>query len=202
MASQAQRDKLKQLEALSEEEELFDLPVEGGTGLEEFAAIAKAAMSPLHLLLMVRHPNFPLTPGQTLYVKVSGTDRVGELTILENAHLQTPDGVKNSLAAAAEVYMGYTYANRPKSAPNGWNVVKVAGVRPGSYMSLNTLFMEQWSKLSVPVATLVDEEALAQYMVAHHLVTPEELPAYRTNKGGAKGGKLSTTGSKRRGQGK
>lgn len=143
------------------------------------ADLLKIVKSPIYLLLMIRSPQFPLKSGQTLFAntKNSVNRPMVTMTLLDDARIQmSPEVVVDSLSAAAKLAQPW---NRKKSRwPDGWETIRVEGVRPNEYISLNSLFVNYWQRLNLPIEVLLDEEKVAKYMVESNYIDGAAVERY------------------------
>lgn len=169
MASQNQRDKMRQIKAEQEEEDLFglDLEPEVAEGQTDYERLVKLRKSPLHLLLLIHLPDIGLESGQTVYVNTGDPDRTEHLIINDDATITSDLGTFKSLSAASKAHKKDTWA---KGTPDGWETIKIADISyPGKYRSLNTLFVQSHKWTGIPLEILEDEDALYNYLVSMNL---------------------------------
>lgn len=161
------------------------------TSIPDVEVMARATKNHMWLIAGFRSPKFPLRMGQTLYVNVSRKDGPDTMTLKRNATLDTVDGNKVSLDAAERAYHPSTrrqYGHKQdrldegkKGKGNAWTQIRVetpyfsqrrSGYR---YTSLSVLFVDHRDKLAMPVETLVNDAALATYLLEHGWTTAPHL---------------------------
>lgn len=166
MASETQRRRMK-MNKLKEEEEqddLFDLGdldnVSDKRTVDE--RLTTMRKSPLHLLLMLHAPDFPLSPGQYLYVNTSSVDRLAELRLNKDGTLDSDRGHHRTLSSASKEWKKDTWK---KGTPDGWETLKVASdTKPGKYHSINEVFFSGWKYLGVDLDVLESDERLYEHL--------------------------------------
>lgn len=180
MASESDRKRARQLEARQSIDGIFGdlLGDEGEPEISPLERLASLSKAPLHVLLMVKSPKFPLEANDNLYINVNKASGrpLGIMQVTEDGRIQTPRGILNSLAAAAKLYQPWnTKKNR---WPDGWEAIRRAGATPGSYISLNRLFSQYWESFDLDIDTLIDTEKLAEKMVQLGYLDKEDVSEY------------------------
>lgn len=184
MASEAQRrrKKMNELKQAEEQDDLFDLgDLEGDSDKRTVEdRLTSLRKSPLHLLLMLHSPDFPLSPGQYLYINTSSTDRLAEMRLNGDGTLDSDRGHHRTLSGAAKEWKKDTWK---KGTPDGWENLKVASdVKPGRYHSLNEIFFTGWKYLGVELETLENDERLYDHLAGMGLSTQADEFYDRVNK--------------------
>lgn len=136
-------------------------------GAEEINRVIRIKKSPNYLRLCIRSEEFPLSPGDRLYVNAQRKGRSplhrwivvrGERTFV------TDDGQSfDTLTKAAAHIQNWRDPHKIEM----WTVVKVKTA--DGFITLNSLFEKNWKGLELPISTLEDADRISEIVTKNDL---------------------------------
>lgn len=165
MADSAQKRKGQMLSGVASSSSIFSGLVsdESDTsrkGAEEINRVIKIKKSPNYLRLCIRTEDFPLSPGDRLYVNAQRKGRstlYRSITVRGERTFVTDDAQSfDTLTKAAAHIQNWRDPHKIEM----WTVVKVKTA--DGFITLNSLFEKNWKSLGLPLNTMEDGDRISE----------------------------------------